>query len=426
MASSSVFRLSFVAAMHCVVFLQFGCPLGEGIESLVTARDLPLKTTLAVDRLAIEDRESRKLDQYWIGYTDFRTNLKGGRHPNQATMRACIIKADGSEQRILAEELVKDANTWTQFAGWSPDGQMAILYRGSNTPDNAALEEKERSFRFRDRTNDCFLFELATGKATNLSAVERVSNYNGNLFFWPGNPKKLGFDALIDGNSHPFSMDRDGRNKKDLTGDSKEFSYGFHVSPDGKRIAYNKNYQIYVAAADGTDARHFKTGNSFNFQPQWSPDGEWMLFVSGEHYDCHPHVVRANGEGLRKVGNRKGYKGVVEFLDVSDFHGGSSDLPAWSPDGKWIYFTSKQGESVELMRTTLGGKEQQLTKSKAGTLSYHPVVSPDGKWLLFGAKRDGVRNLYIMPSEGGEASVVTNMPAGSAAMWPHWRPLQKR
>ncbi|MBI3408595.1 MAG: PD40 domain-containing protein [Planctomycetes bacterium] len=36
------------------------------------------------------------------------------------------------------------------------------------------------------------------------------------------------------------------------------------------------------------------------------------------------------------------------YPDVPDIHGGSSDQPAWSPDGKWIYYTAKVGESVEL------------------------------------------------------------------------------
>ena len=62
-----------------------------------------------------------------------------------------------------------------------------------------------------------YLVDLTAGAATNLTAIDRVSFHNTGLFFWPGDPTKLGFQALIDGNSHPFRMDRDGRNKRDLT-----------------------------------------------------------------------------------------------------------------------------------------------------------------------------------------------------------------
>src|SRR5262249_10142447 len=153
---------------------------------------------------------------------------------------------------------------------------------------------------------------------------------------------------------------------------SKEFAYGFSASSDGKRIAYHKNYQVFIADSDGANAKHVQTGQAFNFVPQWSPDGSRLLFLAGEHYDCHPHVANADGSGLKKLASRKGYRGVIEFLDVPDFHGGSSDLPAWSVDGKAVFYTAKMGGNVELFRIFLDGKNDQLTKTPAGTLHYHP------------------------------------------------------
>ena len=82
-----------------------------------------------------------------------------------------------------------------------------------------------------------FLVNLATGANTNVTAIDRISFYNTGLFFWPGDLTKLGFQAIVDGNSHPFQMDRDGKNKRDLTKDSQEFTYGFSASPDARRIA---------------------------------------------------------------------------------------------------------------------------------------------------------------------------------------------
>jgi hypothetical protein len=48
-----------------------------------------------------------------IGYTEFRTNLPGGRHANVTTMRACLVNADGTGRHALAEELTRDPDTWT-------------------------------------------------------------------------------------------------------------------------------------------------------------------------------------------------------------------------------------------------------------------------------------------------------------------------
>jgi Tol biopolymer transport system component len=362
-----------------------------------------------------------------IGYTELRTNLPGGRHANVVTMRAAVVKADGTGRRVLVEALTRQVNAWTQFAGWSPDGRIAVLGRGWESPENARWEEVHRTFRFTAEgwLYDSYQLDLASGKATNVTAVERVSFHNSGLFFWPGDATKLGFQALIDGNSHPFCMDRDGKNKRDLTKHSKEFAYGFSASPDGKRIAYHKSYQVYIANADGSRAMHIKTGQPFNFVPQWSPDGSTVLFLSGEHYNCHPHIVRADGSGLRKLADRGGYRGVTAFLDVPDFHGGSSDVPVWSADGKSVLFTAVMGKSVELFRVTLGGKREQLTSSKEGTLHYHPQPSPDGKWLVYGSKRDGVRQLFVMRLADRSERRITNLKVGHGAMWPSWQPQAK-
>lgn len=359
-----------------------------------------------------------------IGYTELRTNLPGGRHANVTTMRAVVVKANGTGRQVLAEGLTREKHTWTQFAGWSPDGKTAIIGRGWESPENGKWEEDHKTFRFNAEgwLYDMYLLDLANNKTTNLTSIDRVSFHNSGLFFWPNEPSKFGFQALIDGNSHPFQMDRDGKNKRDLTKESREFAYGFSASPDGKRIAYHKNYQVYVADADGLNARHIKTEQPFNFVPQWSPDGAWLLFLSGEHYDCHPHVVRGDGSGLKKLASRSGYRGVIEFLDVPDFHGGSSDVPVWSTDGKAVFFTARVGKNVELLRVTLDEKREQLTDTPAGTLHFHPQPSPDGKSVAYGSKREGVRQLYVMSLRDKKETRLTDIKEGHGAMWPYWQP----
>jgi len=339
-------------------------------------------------------------------------------------MRATIVRADGAGRRRVGETLAKAADTWTQFAGWSPDGRTAVLGSGWKSPETARAEEESRGFRFTAEgcRYDQHLMDLKAGRLVNVTAVERVSFYNTGVFYWPGNGRRLGFQALIDGNSHPFSMDLDGRNKRDLTADSKEFAYGFSSSPDGKRIAYHKSYRVFVADADGSNAKRVETGQEFNFVPQWSPDGEWLLFLAGEHYNCHPHLARKDGTGVRKLADRGGYRGVVEFLDVPDFHGGSSDTPVWSRDGRYVYYTALVDGAVELLRTTLEGKAERLTRSPEGTLHYHPSPSPDGRRLVYGSKRQGRRQLYVCRADGSSERAITSVAAGWGAMWPHWQP----
>jgi Tol biopolymer transport system component len=324
-----------------------------------------------------------------IGYTELRTDLAGGQHANLKTMRAIVVKADGTGRRVLAEELTREAGWWTQFVGWSPDGKAARLTRNWKSEERAKWEEEHKRYRGTGDpdVHDAYLVDLASGKATKQAPVEE---------------KKT--SKLI-----------------------KNLVHGRSISPDGKRSAFeDPAYRLYLADADGSNARQVQTGLRFHLMPSWSPDGAWVLFVAGEHYDCHPHVVKADGTGLNKLASRNGYRGVIDYLDVYDFHDGSSDLPVWAPDSKSVFYTAKKGTNVELYRVTLDGKNERLTNGPAGAMHYHPNPSPDGKWLLFGSKRDGVRQLYVMRLSDGKEWRITDLARGRAAMWAGWQPRATR
>jgi TolB protein len=324
-----------------------------------------------------------------IGYTEHRTDLPGGRHANVKTRRAVVVKADGTGRRVLAEELTREAGSSTQFVGWSPDGKAARLSRYWKSEEVGKWEEEHKTFRppgdgFR---HDVYLVDLASGKATKQTPVEE-------------------------------------KTKSELI---KNLVHGRSISPDGKRSAFeDPGYRLYLADGDGSNAKQVKTGLRFHLMPSWSPDGTWVLFVAGEHYDCHPHVIKADGTGLKKLASRNGYRGVIDILDVYDFHDGSSDLPVWAPDSKSVFYTAKKGRNVELYRVTLDGKSEQLSDGPAGAMHYHPAPSRDGKWLAYGSKRDGVRQLYVMRLSEKKEWRITDLKKGHAAMWPQWQPAAKK
>jgi len=137
-------------------------------------------------------------------------------------MRATVVRADGTGRRPLVEELSREKHSLDAVRRLvPPTDKLAVIGRGWESAENGKWEEEHKTFSLHNRrrlgSSTRTLLDLATGKATHLTAVERVSSYNIGLFFWPGDPTRLGFQALIDGNSHPFRMDRDGKNKRDLT-----------------------------------------------------------------------------------------------------------------------------------------------------------------------------------------------------------------
>ena len=235
--------------------------------------------------------------------------------------------------------------------------------------------------------------------------------------------KQLGFTPLINGRSTPYVMDLDGRNKRDVSGKAVGFAYGYSAAPDGQSISYHENYQIYIANADGSGKRHIPTGNPFDFAPRWSADSQWLLFVSGVRGKSNPYLVRRDGTGLRQLADLGGYQGWILYLDVPDFHEGSSDLPVWSADGKSVFYTAQTNNRVELLQIALTGMPWQLTHSAPGSLHYHPTPSGDGQWLVYGGQRQGFRQLFTMQLADRQERQLTRLPVGQAAMWPHWQPL---
>jgi TolB protein len=361
-----------------------------------------------------------------IGFTQRRNDLPSGQFDNWCTARASVVRADGTGDRPVAATLAMKPHSWTQFAGWSPDGRQAIVLSCWESPENAAWERAHKTFRLtQGHLTDCCLVDLATGAVTNLTAIDRLSDYNTGLFILPDG-SGYGFLATIDGNQRPYQMDRDGRSKRPATKQGAGFAYGYSASPDGKLICYHENYQIVVSAADGSNWRKIETGKPFNFSPRWSPDGEWLMFVSGEHYNCHPYVVRRDGTGLKKIADRGGYRGVVETLVHPAHHSESSDLPVWGGDSRSIFHTAKVGGRIELMRATLDGTVKQLTHSKPCVRHYHPAVSPDGDWILFSSDSTGRMQIQVARADGSDEKPVTAAPPGWSAMHGHWQPVAAR
>lgn len=390
------------------------------IKSAVTAGLVTLTLTMQ-PLVARAGEPADKRPAYAIGYAAHRMNLPGGQHANFSTMRAFVLEGDGSGTKELAKELVTKPNQYVGFAGWSPDGCQAILYQGWESEENGAWEHKHKRFRFMAEhwLHDIILLDMETQKTTNITAVERVSFYNAGLRFWP--EKKFSFSALIDGEERPYQMDRDGKNPKPVPA-GPGYIYGVSPAPDGKRICYHRNYRLYLADADGSGAEPVKDKNPFHFNPLWSPTGEWLVYLSGTHYDCHPHLIRPDGTGLRKLADRGGYRGVIELLDEPDFHSEASDGTPWSPDGKWLYYTAKVGKAIELMRVSPEGKPEQLTRSEPGVLNFFPQVSPDSKWVLFSSTRSGRRQLFVARADGSGAHPVTKLAAGWGTYNAAWRP----
>lgn len=181
------------------------------------------------------------------------------------------------------------------------------------------------------------------------------------------------------------------------------------ISPDGKSIIFTRTSinatqtVIWRMERNGKDAD--KISRSTGWDPTWSPDGENVLFVSDVNELPYLFNSRANGKGMRQVGDW-----VV---------GGRGD---WSPNGKWIVTYGGDPGNREIYIMTADGLNARVI-SPVGGNSKEPSFSLDGQWISFTAYYDhpGDANgceIYIMRTDGTDLRrLTTNDYCDSQPRW---------
>jgi serine/threonine protein kinase/Tol biopolymer transport system component len=176
----------------------------------------------------------------------------------------------------------------------------------------------------------------------------------------------------------------------DESGVSRFSSVAF--SPDGTRLAYNRNFEIWISPSNG-GAPAKLTQHGGEFAPEWSPDGSWIAF----------NYATPTWGGLAKVqvgaGNdairlRPGMCGAV--------------APAWSPDGAWI---ACGRDPMGLDLVPAGGGEPRFLGAH-----YEPVAvwSRDAQHLYVIRDVDGRRELGELMWRSGSFRRITSIPSDFA------------
>ncbi len=154
------------------------------------------------------------------------------------------------------------------------------------------------------------------------------------------------------------------------------------VSPDGKTIVFELVGDLYTLPIAGGQAKLISGGMAFDSQPKFSPDGQWITFISDREGSENVWIMHPDGTGVKQVSKDPN----------NDF-----TSPSWAPDGKYI-FVSKAlfgiGSSEIWMYHVDGGSGVQITKSKPTPTTRRQerpnamgvVASLDGKYLYYAAK----------------------------------------
>jgi len=176
------------------------------------------------------------------------------------------------------------------------------------------------------------------------------------------------------------------------------------------------NWSVYKLPINGGEPQRltFKTPSYLH---GWSPDGRYILYTSERNGQFE--IYRGNSDG----------SGEELRLTTND---SMDDGSEYTPDGKHIYFNSNRSGAMRLWRMDADGKNpKQITQDNFN--DWFPHISPDGKHILFLSYLPTIapelhpyyQQVYLrmLPIDGGEAKVVAYLYGGQGTInVPSWSP----
>jgi Tol biopolymer transport system component len=165
---------------------------------------------------------------------------------------------------------------------------------------------------------------------------------------------------------------------------TREDEQGGVWSPDGSRVAFRSNrsgsFNIYEKRSDGAGEENLISAGKVPQTPlSWSPDGKFLLFVTGLVPDPAPGAAATGGVVgtdlwvMPSAGDRKPFP----FLT-----GPYSAVPArFSPNGQWVAYVSNESGRLEVYVASFPGPGSKSQVSRQG--GQNPIWSRDGKQLFY-------------------------------------------
>ncbi|HVI07668.1 MAG TPA: protein kinase [Candidatus Binatia bacterium] len=198
-------------------------------------------------------------------------------------------------------------------------------------------------------------------------------------------------------------VDRNGKRQAGTVTNKLANLRTLRLSPQGDRVALEMDNgvdDIWVLDV----ARGIKTrltfGPATNGYPVWSPDGKWIAYTSDR--DGHSELFRKPSDG----------SGAEELLLKEE----QVHVPAdWSRDGKYlIYAKGLSPADATVWVLPLEGERKPWQVLQRGV---DPHLSPDQRWLAYTSLESGAPEVYVVPFRGGQGKWQVSANGGQLPQW---------
>lgn len=198
-----------------------------------------------------------------------------------------------------------------------------------------------------------------------------------------------------------------------LTGRKGNFGSKVVVS---RSIPRSVAKEIFVMDWDGRNVKQISRNRTASFAPSWSPDGKYVAYTS---FIFHKKQRVRNADLLL-------YSFDTGRTKILSARKGSNSGSVFSKDGKQIFFTiSSFGRSdIYSINSLMGSKLSRVTNGPRGAMNIEVDISPDGKKIAFSSDRSGRPMIYVSGINGQNLKRLTY--AGKYNSTPIWSPDGKK